>query len=235
MLRFATAPDAAPTPELRNLDRPGGLFTAQGALFWLESVPRPPAVPNFVPPAGGVLRLRTREAGGQVRTISEWPAQQDDPQSPAPGDILTLEGDAAYVRVRRLASTEFLRAPLRGGTPTRIAAAGGRQEAMLHRGQFYWTAPTEEANSETRVRCVRRLRADLVDETLTDWLPENGNLLSIQGQPYYSGDALYLVPERMGPATVVRSSPGHAAATDGASLILLGELDAPQALPTRAR
>ena len=235
LLRFGAAPGAAPTPELRNLDRPGSLIAAHGTLYWLESVPRPPSAPSFVPLAGGVLRLRTREAGGQVRTISEWPAQQDDARSPAPGDIIALDADVAYVRVRRLASTEFLRMPLRAESPTRIAAAGGLQEALFHRGQFYWTAPTEEATTASGLRCVRRLRADSVAETLTDWLPDDGRLLSIQGQPYYAGDALYLLPQNLGVATPVRSSPGHAAATDGASLILLGELDAPLALPIRPR
>lgn len=224
---------AAPASVLQKLSRPGGLFAAEGRVFWLESVP--PADPRmaFIASGDSLSRLRVREASGADRTLGEWPGGLEG----APGDVLGVLNGAVYVRLRRFASTEFLRVPLSGGETERIAAEEDRQEGLIANGSLYWTAPTEEANQPHGLRCVRRTQATGEPETVTDWLPGLGVLAAGTSGPCYLANGpnpdLYQLPSHLDTATVIRRVSGRAV-LDGSQLILLDGPSAPAVAPPAA-
>lgn len=229
-----SAGGAPPVSTLKGLPGAGGLYAAEGRLFWLESTPPAPMSATFVPAADATDRLRVREASGQVRTLAEWPGGQ----AGQPGDVMGVAGGQVYFRLRRAASTEFLRVPLSGGDWERVAVANGDQQGLLMDGTLYWTAPTEESNRIDTLRCVRRLTASGATETLTDWLPGSGELQPGPRAPYYLAhgfdSALYQLPEHLDQSTLVRAAPARAA-LDGDRLIDLESPSAPTIVPAARR
>lgn len=224
----------APVSTLKDLPGAGGLYTAEERLFWVESPPSPSSIIPFTPAAGAASRVRVREASGQVRTVAELSGAQ----AGQPGDVIGVSNSQVYVRLRRTASTEFLRVPLAGGDWERLAATNGTQQGLLMNGTLYWTAPTEESNKVATLRCVHRLSASGSPETLTDWLPASGELQPSAGAPYYlaSGleSALFQLPEHLDQARFVRSVPQRAA-LDGDQVINLDGPSAPNVVPAGHR
>ena len=225
---------AAPVSTLKDLPDAGGLYAADGRLFWLESAPLGPMTGAFVPAADATGRLRVREATGAVRTLAEWPGGQIG----RTGDVIGVANGQAYVRLRRSASTEFLRVPLAGGEWQRLAAESDTQQGVLIGDTLYWTAPTEESNQIHGTRCVRRLTASGGVETLTDWLTSNGDLHPGPRTPYYITNhiepSLLELPDHLGEARVVRPAPPQAA-LDGDQLINLDGPTAPSVVSTPQR
>jgi hypothetical protein len=224
LLRADLAGGSAPAPVLGDLDNPTGLRASGGRLFWIETgVPALPGLP-FLPAAGPMARLRCREASGQVRSLAEWSAG-----TAGPGDVTGLAGDAAYVRVRRPVSTEFLRVPLAGGLPTRVCSETGGQQALLWRDGFYWSAISDEAPGVPLI-CVRRVPVGrgAAPETVCDWLPPRGTLLGLRDGLYFVSNSLYRLPGRLAPPQELRPAPDGPAATDGSVVVLLGEREGPE-------
>jgi hypothetical protein len=83
-------------------------------------------------------------------------------------------------------------------------------------GTLFWTAPSEDAGSPLRFRCLRRgslpRPADALArppvETLTDWLPADGRLGEVGGRLCYgSGEGVWLVRKRRALPEPVTSRP----------------------------
>lgn len=210
----------AATPVDTGLSQPGGLRADEGKVYWIETRDAVPGGWSFVPSTGPVSRLRIREGDSPPRDLAEWPGA-----TAGPGDILGFTADAAYVRVRRALSTEFLRVPLAGGAPVRLGTEGGAQEAVLHNGTLWWTAPSEEAMPTATQFCVRGENG----ATLTDWLPGNGHLMVLNGSLQYAINAMYRIPtgSRTPKAPeYLGKVPGGVIGDDGRTAILLSGLQA---------
>jgi hypothetical protein len=218
----------------------GGLMAAGGRLYWAEATP--PAAPafGFVPPAGSLLRWRCREPGGEVRLLGEWPGAGATPAGFEPvgaGDLFGATGEALFARARRLTGVDLVRVPLAGGTPARLAAEDGPQQAALQPGgaALYWTAFSEEASPSLFLTCVRRLSlagsARAEPETLTDWLLPAGRLVATGDRLYYVTDEVYEVPRSLGPPTRRSGDlPGPVAGSAG-NAVIITQGNTPVAVP----
>ncbi len=212
------------------LSSPGGLRAAGGTVYWIESESAPTPVLPYVAALAGAAHLRSLTPGGRPRTLATWWGGT----APGPGDLIEVDPPFAYVRVRRDASTEFLRIPLAGGDAVRLAAEDGPQEGVASNGAFYWTSDSEEGNRPGILRCVHRLGPDGTRETVTDWLPGAGTLHSTgRGLVYLAvrtNAGEYEVPSHLALPRLVRELPG-ASTLDGAAVILLETPDAPRVAP----
>jgi hypothetical protein len=219
----------------RSLPRPGGLYAHQDRLYWIESHAAAPENAVFVPPVGPLAVLRCREASGAVREVGVWPGGVEGADGAPAGQIVGVDGEALIVCVYRLSSTEIVSFPPSGQAPVRLAGAAGRQAAVLHGGSLYWTAPSLEAASAGRrcVRCLPLPPAGSEPRTLTDWLPGEGRLISLDTDLYYAADVLYRLSQAPGAAGALRGIPSGSVVTDGASLIHLDAAGVPNVIPAR--
>ncbi len=245
LLRVPLQSGAQPVAVAAGRPPAGGLIAAGGALFWLEVGQSGAALP-FLPAAAPTARLVKRGSSGEPAAVAEWPAPVA--WRPGPGDLVGVTGNAVYVRVRRLVTTEFIRVSLPAGPPERIAVENGNQLAALHRGRFHWTAASEEATPVQGLRCLRRAIGSAggaqpgadqpgvaPGETVCDWLPGRGSLVSLPDALYYLGDfRLYRLPGELGPPERVRRAEFEQAASDGDNVVLLAGPAAPAVLPARA-
>lgn len=234
LLKIQLAPGGREETVLDSLLSPGALRAHAGRVYWLEMPPSQPRF-AFVPTAGSITRLKCREASGETRELGAWPG--GGPDGPAAGDLIGFTSDAAFVRIRRLTSTELVRLPLAGGAPARVAAENGTPSAVIHAGSLYWTAPSPEAMPESLLECVRRL--PLTGESGTapvvaDWLPPVGTLISVGDSVYDLAEGLYRIPARPGAAAFLRRAHSGRAASDGSHAVLLDEGEDPAAVPVRA-
>lgn len=242
-----TAPDRdpdRPSEVAANLSRPGGLLASQRRVYWLEAEPAPAPGFPYCAPASAVASLRCREPDGQVRTlasgyplgaIAEPPAARATAPF-APGDVVGQAGDAVYLRLRRLASTEFLRAPAGGGDLSRIAMETGSRSAVLAGGRLFWTAPSSEATTSADRVCVRTVSTSGgAPRVVTDWLTDAGTLVAVRDRLYYLGTsyALYRLPSTEGPPEFLRHAFPGPASGDGESVVYLGDDHGPQRLTER--
>lgn len=229
LLRSSLQPNSTPEVVLSRLSSPGGLHVAGSTLFWLEAIGSPTLA--FVPSAGPRLSVRSRGAGGQVQTLGEWPGSRAPAGLPESGDVIGVAADSLYLRVRRSASTEFVRFRLpAGGVGERVAAELSQQQGLLHDGRLYWTAPSEEAPFDTGIRSIRRLTATGAAETLTDWMPGAGSLVELNGSACIAATRLYRLPSNPAPAELTGHLPFGALTGDGTAVISLEGPDAPRAV-----
>jgi hypothetical protein len=228
LLRLSQEGDTPPEEVLRSDHQLGALLAQGGQVFWLElAVAADPGL-AFVPPLGARLRLQCREASGTVRTLLDRPAV--DGAAPGVGDLVALTGGQIYLRLRSASGTEFLAVPLQGGSVTRIAGESGTQQAQLDQGALVWTAPSDEAMPESGIRSLRRQAAGGAPETVADWLPGNGDLVTAtEGLRYAASGHLYRLPSRLGPPEFLRKIPNERIVSDGQALVVLSG-DRPQTL-----
>jgi hypothetical protein len=227
LLRVPLQAGAAAVSVAGSLDSPGGLQSTGGALYWLEA--SRPLQPLFseIPLAGPILRLRCRRDTGGITSLADWPAGGMESGEDGGHEVVGAVGGEVYFRVGRLTSTEFVR--VSSGTAVRIAGEPGRQRAVIWKDRLYWTAPSEEANPESAIVCVRRLVPGSAPETVADWLPPGGSLVAGPDAVYYGGLELYRLPERPGVPEHVGDGSHYPLASDGSSILILGE-SAPEPL-----
>ena len=219
-----------PEVVVSSIPAPTGLMAEGGGAYWVETSPglRPEA--SFIPAVGPTSRLRYHDGADSPRTLAEWSAGLRPDTVPSGGDIIGATAEGVYVRTLRLMCTEIWLVPLEGGQPTRVVSAGGLQVATLRGGELYWTTPSEEAEPSAGVVSVRRRAPGQEAETVTDWLPGGGKLLTVASKVYYAHYELYRVPSRLGPPRFIRVVPYGGAAADGRRVISLGGADAPSVL-----
>jgi len=236
LLEVSLAGASAPVARLEGLHAPTGVLARGGAVYWLETLGPVGQDLGFIPLAGRRARLRAREASGKLRTLAELPVGERAVLAPPAGDLLGATDADLYLRLSRLASTEFWRVPLGGGEPERIGLETDFQEATLGPDGLYWTAPSEEATPQFSTVCIRRARSGKAPETLTDWLPHGGSLARASDAVYYLQADLYRLPARSGIWKFVRHSAVGRLGSDGSRLALLpsfGDDLRPMLLPAR--
>lgn len=221
LLRLPREGDAPPAEVARSADPAGGLLAQDGKALWLEvSAPADQGL-AFVPPLGGRIRLRCREADGSIKTLLDRPAVQG--AQPGSGDVVALSGGQVYLRLRSASGTELLSVPVQGGRSTVIAGETGTQQALLSGGRLFWTAPSEEATPESGIYCLRRVSPAGTPETVAEWLPANGNLVQVSdGLRFVSGFDVYRLPERFGAPVFLRKLEDVRVVSDGQSLVRVG-------------
>lgn len=221
------------TEAAANLRQPGGLLAAEGRVAWIETEDRVPGAWGFVPAAGPTSRLQVLESATSApvrpRTVAEWPGARAWPE-----DLFALTEEAAYVRVQRAGATEFLRVPLNGTPPTRLAVEGGPQQAVVHEGRLYWTAPSEEVMPTLSMRCLRTADA-AGPRTLTDWLLPSGRLLSFPDGLFYANQYCYRLPTEFGPPVYVGQVAAGIIRDDGRTVVALQSAEPPSAAPLERR
>jgi hypothetical protein len=129
--------------------------------------------------------------------------------------VIAVTGTDAYVRVRRLSATEFVRLPLQGGEGERLAIEGGIQQGVLANGVFYWTAASTEAPPDTSIQSVKRGAPAEGGQLVTDWIPGDARLFTHGARVYSAGLYLYRIPEQPGPPELVRKLNTAPKGTDG--------------------
>jgi hypothetical protein len=204
LLRGRVGAAEPPTAVVTGLRSPGGLLAADGGAYWLEKRGGESPLAAFVPAVAGVLSVRSLTAAGQTATLGEWHGAG---AAPAEGDLIGVTPEAAYLRIRRRDSTEFVRLPRDGAAGRRVAAEVGAQEGLLVGGRLYWTAASPEATPSAGVRAVRR-EGPAGPEAVSDWLPATGTLLTLSGRPYYAARRLYRLPPTFGASVAGGAIPG---------------------------
>jgi hypothetical protein len=232
LLRTALSPGSAPSVERPGLEQPVGLWAGGGRLAWVEMQPAVSPGLEFVPSTGAVARVFLRETSGQTRPVGEWPVGEA-PAKQAPASVLGFLGPDLCLQVTRLVTTEFVRFPLAGGAPTRLAAEAGARQGLIREGVLYWTAPSEEATPTSSLACLRRLQ-DGKPVLQSEWLVPGGQLASIPEGLFYGVPAgLYRLPAGAElPEPVAYLAPG-ALTSDGRSLVLRPVTGAPVLVSTK--
>ena len=250
-ITMADARGSSRTYLLGRLTRPRGLWIEGGGahprIYWLEATP--PAVPGCEPfpplgPSCNVLSIAEPEEQPTVLTTLMEPDGQQ---------ILGKRGDDLFFSTFRegsLGTTAMYRVNQKpdngsepghqqGDVPTgnsergtrnshraipqRIAAASGRQKALLtSSGDIFWLAMSREASSSGSIYCVRRLEKDGEIDTVCDWLPHGGQLTEIGGQMVYL-DGSFL--PRAWPIPGRRDLPRPIDGPDGYATIGIGDSD----------
>ena len=193
---------------------PGDLHAWNGKAAWLTW--KEPVLPDmpFILPASGRLLLSI-ENDGAVREVAIPGAL-----APQVGDVVGEIGKELIVQVRRLRGTEFLAVDPDLRTYRRLAAEGEDQIAAIHAGRLLWTAPSQEANEASNLRCIKRLR-DGSEEVIVDWLLPWGSLLSTRRGACYAYDRVYWLPERPGRAVRGAETGFFPTGTDGDRILAL--------------
>jgi hypothetical protein len=166
--------------------KPSGVFAAKDQICWSESVPPPFAGAETLPPLGATSRILSAPlSGGPPKTLC----------SVLEGEIrqvLGVHGDMVYfvaIRPGGLGSTAIYSAPVSGGAAGRVAAAAGKQTAVLTRdGILYWVTSSRETSSIGTACAAKRLGPNGKVEVLTDWLPYGGRLVETDRGVYYLDD-----------------------------------------------
>jgi hypothetical protein len=233
ILEMQGSPSVTPRPLLEKLSEPGGLAAKNGTLYWAERTSASTRYP-WVPTAGPRLRVSSRGSAGATSVLGEWPAAAGKLFGPGPEDLV-ISSDALYLRVRRPAATEFVRFPLGGGPPQRVAIEPGFQQAVVAGDSLYWSAPSPEVSDTGDVRAVKRWSPGRQAVLLSDWLPGSGRLLALKGAPYWVSSNLYGLPNSPGPAPILRRLGWMAKETDGAAIIDVGNVAGPRTLGGASR
>lgn len=174
-----------PRPVAKCSGQPTAVMAVDQHAYWLELIRgRNPGL-GFIPTLGDTLRLRKCDAAGTATMLTEWPSGgRIDPRDIS---IIGVTGDRLYFTVFNGVGTEFLAAPLAGGSPVRVAAEANREQGVIHRDRLVWTAPSDEATPLSGIRQVRTQQAGGTPTVLADWVPAIGNLLSVGGNLHYAG------------------------------------------------
>ncbi len=196
LCRLRPGRDVTPEKVVSGLAQPSGLFADNGRLYWLENRAPRAAAFRYIPTEGWTAILRMRDGSGAVRTLAEWPGGGPSGTELPAQDLLGVTEDYLFCRVRRPASTEFLRIALADGKAERVAVESGSQSAVLYEGTLFWTAPSDEASPATGMRCVRTLGSAGNVVLVGDWLPENGVLLGTPQGVRFASDGWYALRGR---------------------------------------
>ena len=170
-ISLAGADGSNPHPLWSGEEEPIGLNLSGGKLTWLH---RLPAVAENLPfpPLNSTLEVLTLSLeGGKPNSIAHLSESED-------GVVLGFQGDSLYVATYRHdppGSFCLYRIPA-GGVPVRIAGEIGIAPAILTKdGGLYWLAKSQEV-ARPGGACVRHLDKAGHPETLSDWLPDSGQL-----------------------------------------------------------
>jgi hypothetical protein len=228
ILEVPGAASSTPKALVEKLSEPGGLAVKGGTLYWAERIVSPTARYPWVPTTGPRIRISSRNSAGAIQQLGECPAAAG-PFSPGPGDI-QLASDAIYLRVRRPATTEFLRFPLAGGAPTRVAIEPDVQQAVAAGSDLYWSAPSPETSETAHVVAVKRWGPGKPATMLCDWLPGDGRMVLLNGVPHWVAVNLYSFPTSPGQPTIVKRLGWMAKDSDGSRVVDLVDPRGPRTL-----
>ncbi len=212
-----------------GLARPGSVAARGETVYWTETVVPPRPVLPFLPVGGAMIRVSTLR-GGRPAVVAQYPAADIPAER---GDLLAVDDAGILIRVRRPASTEFVRLDPRSGATRRVGAEPGTRSGVVFGGKLCWTAPSEESSAE--MVCVRREDGRGGSETLSDWLPSTGQLVAAGPHLYFVADHVYEIPARLEIARRHAWVGYPQAAADGDKLILLGDTPAPVVFKPGAR
>lgn len=194
LLRIAEG--AQPEEVVSCLGKPSGLQVKDGRVFWCERKMAPPKAPSFIPTLADQVLVRVREKDGKVRDLGGWPAGTETKSYNQYPTVIAVSDNSLFFRVPRLFSTDFVEIPLSGGDPKRVATEAEFQQGVVHQGEFYWTARSREAMPELGMRRVCRRQGGEA-ETIGEWLPMGGSLVSMPDGLYYVAEGVYRVPDKL--------------------------------------
>lgn len=217
----------------------GGLAADGEDIYWLGATSG--KLP-FVPTASQVELHRFTE--GEHTLVNRWPAGS----APGEGDVVGVQGGVAYVRIRRPVTTELVRFPLptgkapaadasvraTGGDPVRVAVEPGAQTAAILDGALYWTAPSEEASSDSGIVQVRVLHPGGESRQAADWV-SGSTLALLNGHPHLVGRQAFRLTSPLQPAEVTGVVAAQRLASDGAGIVSLDDAAGPRRIAPEGR
>ena len=198
---------------LSGLHSPQGLVVTDTAVCWTESRAAPVEGVPQVPIMGRLTAIRVGAASGGRPVPDSAPrllAMAESADDHYTGRLLGTRAGSFYWTERLAermpaAKTFFRRAPEQGGEPETLGLARGAHEAALSDSHLYWTDFSDEMASPPSGRTVRRRAlAGGETETLTDWLPSSGALVTEGDHAFYVGGGwVWRVPETLNKPTPI--------------------------------